>query len=220
MAGRFTQSDFFLQRIHPVLAKIPGYGYWLIRRKSYLKNRGWFKSFRTGKSVDLAGKPVPWFTYGVNELLEQRLTKEMAVFEYGAGMGTLWWADRVKSITSVEHNRVWYDEISGKMPQNVNLIFRELGDDYINACSLSDQKYDIIIIDGRDRNACAAAAVKNLSESGVLIFDDTNRSKYAAGIELLKQNGFRQLPFAGFSPIEFLECETSIFYRDKNVLGI
>ncbi|TVR12616.1 MAG: FkbM family methyltransferase [Balneolaceae bacterium] len=220
MSRRFTQSEFFLTKIHPFLSRFPLYDYWLLRRKSYLRNSGWFKSFRSGKSVDLNEHPVPWFTYGVNELLEKRLQKELTVFEYGSGLGTLWWTKRVKSVTAVEHVKSWFDEISEKMPQNVHLLFRELGENYINAISEGEHPFDIIIIDGRERNKCAAAARNHLSKRGVIIFDDTNREKYSEGITLLKESGFRQLPFKGFSPIEFMECETSIFYRDNNVLEI
>lgn len=196
------------------------YDYWLLRRKSYLHSSGWFKSFKSGKSIDISGSPVPWFTYGVNELLEERLQKHLSVFEYGSGLGTLWWAERVKSVYAVEHVKEWYDTISEKMPSNVHIMFRNLGKQYINAITENSDAYDIIIIDGRDRNKCAMNAVDYVSEHGIIIFDDTNRDSYSEGILFLKAKGFKQLPYRGFSPIEFMECETSIFYRDENVLGI
>jgi hypothetical protein len=54
----------------------------------------------------------------------------------------------------------------------------------------------------------------------VIIWDNSERERYSEGIETLKSRGFRQLRFTGFSPIDFMESETSILYRDKNCFGI
>jgi hypothetical protein len=220
MSLRFTQTDFFLNKIHPVLAKFPLYDYWLLKRKSYLRNTGWFKSFRNGKSVDKNGNPVPWFTYGVIELLNDRLPSEFSLFEYGCGYGTQWWAFRATKADAVEHEKQWVDKISQSMPDHVRIIYRELGESYQSAIADSGLQYDVIVIDGRDRVKCCRHAVSSISDRGIIIFDDTNREKYIEGVEHLKSHGFKQLSFKGFSPIEFLECETSVFYREGNLLNL
>jgi hypothetical protein len=76
------------------------------------------------------------------------------------------------------------------------------------------------VIDGRDRVASAASAIDSLKPDGVLIWDDTDRERYADGIRDLKDRGFRQIEFRGFAPVEFVLHETSVFYRDGNCLGI
>lgn len=220
MSLPFTQSDFFLRKVHPLLSKIPLYDYWLLRRKSYLKSRGWFASFKKGKSIDQNHQPIPWFTYGALELLNDRLPSDFSVFEYGCGLGTRWWAERSDRVDAVEHNLVWFNRIVKNMPKHVTITHKNLEKGYETAIYDSGQFYDVVIVDGRHRVECAKNVVSALSERGIVIFDDTNRDKYREGIEFLKESGFRQLPFRGFSPIEFMECETSIFYRDKNLLEI
>ena len=220
MSIRFTQSDFFLKKVHPVLAKIPFYDYWLLKRKSYLKTTGWFNSFRKGVSVDKEGNSIPWFTYGVIELLHDRLPADFSLFEYGCGYGTKWWASRATTVHAVEHEKQWFHRISRIMPNHVHIMHRELGDSYQSAVAESGIKYDVIIIDGRDRVQCCKKSVSKISDRGIFIFDDTNREKYDEGIKILSGIGYKQLPFRGFSPIEFMECETSVFYRDGNLLNL
>ena len=220
MIRKFTQSPFFLQKVHPWLLYIPGYTTYLLRYKSYLYTTGWFKSLKRSASIDARQQPVPWFTYGMIELLNDRLPHNLSVFEYGCGLGTLWWADYAATLHAVEHEQGWAEEISGKVPEHVSILYRAAGISYVDSIGENGIKYDVIIIDGRDRVECAKKAVAHLSDDGVIIFDDTNRKKYESGADFLKASGFKQLPFRGFSPIEFMPCETSLFYRTENILGI
>lgn len=220
MIRKFTQSPFFLRSVHPWLLYIPGYTAYLLRYKSYLHTTGWFKSLRRSASVNAQNQPVPWFTYGMIELLKERLPQDIRVFEYGCGLGTLWWAHYAGMLHAVEHEEKWAKEISQKVPKHVSILYRNSGTDYVDSIGENGIKYDVIIIDGRDRVSCAEKAIPHLTRSGVIIFDDTGRQKYQSGVDFLKSSGFKQLPFRGFSPIEFMPCETSVFYRPENILDI
>ncbi|MGF1669602.1 MAG: FkbM family methyltransferase [Balneolaceae bacterium] len=220
MSLTFTRSHFFQQRVHPVLSKFSLYSCWLLKRKSYLKTSGWFRSFRSGKSVDADGNAIPWFTYGAIEILKDRLPDDALVFEYGCGLGTHWWAKNAKRVISVEHEKAWIEKMSAGLPGNAEILYKESGKSYTDAITKTGKLFDVVIIDGRNRVECCKASIPFISERGILIFDDTGRQKYMDGIRMLKNNGFRQLAFKGFSPIEFMECETSIFYRDGNLLGL
>jgi hypothetical protein len=50
------------------------------------------------------GEPIPWFSHPLIDFLKDRLSKDMTVFEYGCGNSTLWWADRVRSVTGVKND--------------------------------------------------------------------------------------------------------------------
>lgn len=220
MSSWFEKSFIYRKKIHPFLTNIPFYDYWMLRRHSYLAKQGWFKSFRKGQSVDAAGKPIPWFTYSATCFLKERLPGDAKVFEYGSGSSTLWWAERAAEVYSVEHNQKWRDKLTSELPHHVRLIHRKLGEGYESSVLITGEKYDLIILDGRNRDKCLAHSLRALSKRGVIIFDDSNWKKYQKTISYIRSLGFRQMPFRGISPIEFRECETSIFYRDGNLLGI
>lgn len=220
MSSWFDTSFFYRKKIHPWMAKLPFYDYWMLRRHSYLAEKGWFRSFKDGKSVDGNGKPIPWFVYSAVDFLNQRLPKDAKVFEYGSGSSTVWWGDRAAIVHSAEHNPDWKQELANELPDHVQVLYRKLDEGYESSVLISGEKYDLIILDGRNRDKCLGHSLKALSQRGVIIFDDSNWDKYQKTISYLRSLGFRQMPFRGMGPIEFRECETSVFYRDENLLGI
>lgn len=188
--------------------------------KSSLREKGWFKSFHTKRSVDAAGNPIPWYTYSFIAFLTPRVKSSLTVFEYGAGNSTLWYAARVRSITAVENDPEWYQLVKEKMPNNAEVIYKELGEQYNNASSNTSKTYDIIVVDGRDRVACTKASVKALTPVGVLILDNSEREIYQEAKEFMASQGFKRLDFYGMTPIVAIESCTSVFYRPDNCLGI
>ncbi len=86
--------------------------------KSILLEDGWFKSFNTKESIDKDGNPIPWNTYPFIKFIEPRLTKYFIVFEFGSGNSTIWYSQRVKSITAVENDPNWYEITKNRLPKN------------------------------------------------------------------------------------------------------
>ncbi len=197
--------------------------YAVIIKSEYIKKTGWLSSILQEKVIDAEGDPIPWFTYPAIDLLNERVKSSFTVFEYGCGFGTLWWANRVKRITIVEHNIDWYRKMSAVFPKNVRGIFRELeyGGDYSKTIEdLLPIKFDVIVIDGRDRINCCKHAIKCLSDSGIIILDNSNRKEYVVGRQFLKENGFRELQLFGLTPMITDENSTSFFYKEKNCLDL
>ena len=190
--------------------------------KGFFLEMGWLRSFLEKRPVDRQGNPIPWLTYPMIEFLEERLTKKMSVFEYGGGHSTIYLAKRVCDITTVEHNQDWYEHLKASVPDNCNLVFRELeyGGDYSRTATDMGKEYDIILVDGRDRVNCATHSASAVGTSGVIIFDDFERERYQEAASRLKGMGFRQLNFWGFKPGFFDRSNTAIFYRDNNILGL
>lgn len=187
-----------------------------------LHDWGWFLSYKLKRSVDGKGGPIPWITYPALEFLAERVKPEMEVFEYGSGNSTMWWASRVKSVVSREHDRGWHDLMKDRVPANVELahVDLEYGGAYSRQILQFRERFDIVVVDGRDRAACALNAPGALKPGGVILWDNTNRERYADGLNQLAQAGFRRIRFVGMAPIENAASETSILYRDGNCLGI
>lgn len=191
-----------------------------LQLKSGLKEKGWFRSFHTKQSVDAAGRPLPWYTYSFISFLTERIQPHFSVFEYGCGNSTRWYAQRVKDIIAVENDRSWFEMIKNSLPGNASVIYRDLGAEYINAAVQTDKKFDIIIIDGRNRVKCTKASLSALTEDGVLILDNSEREWYSEAKRFMESNGFKRLDFFGIAPIVAIETCTSVFYRENNCLNI
>ncbi|WP_421900083.1 glycosyltransferase family protein [Maridesulfovibrio sp.] len=191
---------------------------------SYLKKMGWFSSYHRQAIVDDAGAPLPWLSYPAVNLLEERAPYGCKVFEYGCGSSTLWWAKRAKRVVVVEHNEQWFNTMKSQFPDHVRPVLQRLepGGDYSKTVAMiKNIKFDIIVIDGRDRVNCAYNSLSSLSPSGVIVFDNTDRLEYMPGRQFLKDAGFKELRLTGLASmvLNVGSC-TSIFYRDDNCLGI
>lgn len=187
----------------------------------YLKEEGWWPSFNLKKPVDKNYQPLPWTTYSFIDFIDTRLTKNMNIIEYGSGNSSLYFSKKVGEVFSIEHHKEWFESISKQKTENMNMVLvNENVEDYSNAITQLNKKFDLILVDGLFRNECAAVAYKYLSPNGVLLFDDTERSEYKTTFDLMESNGFKKLDFWGFAPGLFYKKCTTIFYRDGNCLGI
>lgn len=187
----------------------------------YLRDKGWMQSFYSKRSVDAAGKPLPWLTYPLIDFLAPRLNKSMDVFEFGAGNSTHWFAEKVAQVHAVEHENEWVKIlISQGLPANAQLHLRPLNEGYASLVAELSIDFDIILIDGRMRNACTKHAVKALKPNGVIIFDNSDRLDYDESYAFLIENDFKRIDFWGISPITPITTCTSVFYRKHNVLAI
>jgi len=190
--------------------------------RGYLYDIGWTNSVNTGSIVDKNNNPLPWVSYPFIHFIGQRLNKKIKLFEFGSGNSTLYYAAKVASVTSVEHNAAWYEKIEANIPANVQLFFCDLqpGGEYCRFALKQRSKYDIIVVDGRDRVNCCLNGLGALKENGIVVLDDSEREKYAAAHTFMQQNGFKQIDFWGTAPaVDYLKC-TTIFYREGNCLGI
>lgn len=189
---------------------------------SGLKDDGWFESFNTKKSIDKNGNPIPWCTYSFIKFIEPRLKKDFTVFEYGSGNSTIWYANRVKQIISVENDEDWFKVVSKLLPANAKLIYikSDIDGEYCRSIINQNNKFNIIIIDGRDRINSIKFSVNQLTDDGIIVFDNSQIEKYKEGLDLLYSMNFKKIDFIGSLPIVSHDNQTSIFYRDNNCLNI
>ena len=189
--------------------------------KGYFVQRGWLKSYQLKKALAPDGQPIPWLTYAFLDFLAGRLHKGLKIYEYGAGNSTLFFANQVAAVRSIEHNEDWYRFIKNNLPENVNISYIPLGDEaYQNAILTEEHLFDVVLVDGRERVACIKNAVNKLTPGGVIILDDAEREKYQAAFTFMKSQGFRYLPFSGIAIGAIHDKCTVVFYKDQNCLGI
>lgn len=189
----------------------------------YLRNSGWFRSLRSGCPVDAQGEPLPWYSYPMIHLLDARLgalSHPFAVFEFGSGNSTLWWARCAGHVVSVEDSRAWYDIISPQLPANVRYIFAAEEASYLDAYRSRPERFDLVVVDGSHRPRCLAASVERLTEQGVLIVDNSDWPSVSGAIERMSEQGFRRLDLYGLGPVNGHPWGTAILYRPGNLLGL
>ncbi|MCC7449456.1 MAG: hypothetical protein IT324_18700 [Anaerolineae bacterium] len=67
----------------------------------------WIRSLQSSAMQDKR----PWLSFQATDFMEQWLSPNSVVFEYGSGASTLYFAQRVGQIVSLEHHAGWYTHI-------------------------------------------------------------------------------------------------------------
>ncbi len=179
---------------------------------------------------------IPWLPWSVIAWLEQTLTPHMTVFEWGSGGSTLFIAQRVQRIISIEYDVVQYFvlriHIALRRTKNIELWIiqpergnntslyssthaKHLGEDYKQYCeiidSYPDESFDVVLIDGRARVACIHHARQKVRVGGFLILDDSERAPYQQVLATLTH--FERSEFYGTGPHLTTPHKTTIFKR-------
>jgi len=173
----------------------------------------------TNTTIKLQGPPyLPFLSMEAIEFYESILQPDFEVFEYGSGSSTVWLAERVKHVVSVEHCRKWHEAVSEQthsLPVTLGLIEFDKTDpdagekvsEYVDVINgFPDGFFDIVSCDGNDeaRSYCIIAAPKKVKPGGWLVIDDLAWSPVTNGIALAgidewytEQHGG---PIVGFDP--------------------
>jgi hypothetical protein len=187
--------------------------------KVLARRYGQFRSMKLLECVDADGMPIPWYTYPAIEYLSHLDFSKLAIFEYGSGNSTLWWAKRALSVTSVENDENWYAKIQATM--NHTLVddrrpFCMLEHDrgsYINSLS---KPHDVVVVDGRFRKECVEHLLSSnvASHVSMLIFD--NSDWYPQAVQIMRDRpGWFEVDFHGFGPINRYTWTTSVFVNSE-----
>lgn len=177
---------------------------------------GQFQTMVSERSVDADGEPIPWFTYPAIEYLKQLDLTDMTVFEFGAGYSTLFWARRCKNVVTVEHDANWIAEITAAAPDNLRLIRADGEEAYSAAIESTGLEFDVVVIDGWYRDACAVPALNCLRSGGMVVLD--NSDWLPRTCDVLRARDLLQVDFSGFGPVCHWIWTTSLFLdRDFRV---
>lgn len=71
--------------------------------------------------------------------------------------------------------------------------------------------FDLVFVDGRARVSCLILCVNKIKPGGWLIFDNSEREEYEAGISQLK--GWKRLDFFGHGPYSKAKWQTTFFQK-------
>lgn len=181
----------------------------------------WLLGYETDFFRDESGMVSAWWAESAVIFVKDHLKSNMRVFEYGCGNSTIFWSQYVNEVFSVEHDYLWFEKMKSIIPDNVKLVHVDLKyGDYAKSISRYG-KFDIVLIDGRDRVNCARESVNCLTESGIIIWDDSDREIYREGFDYLRNCGFSRLDFKGvLFGLPGMCQSTTVFYRRDNCFEI
>jgi hypothetical protein len=137
---------------------------------------------------------APWLTAEATEALDQWLRPEHVGIEWGSGRSTVWFAQRVGRLVSVEHHAGWHATVAAQLAANGigNVDYRlspceperietpewiaaMFASDYVRAVDVFAPKtVDFALVDGMYRSACALAVIPKLRSGALLIVDNVN----------------------------------------------
>lgn len=176
---------------------------------------GHWQSVKTGESINSQGQPIPWYTYPAIEYLEQLDLSDKAVFEWGAGNSSLYWAGVAETVVSIEDDPTWFHKVKERMEENgvrnLKICLIEDRQEYVDVIALADRKYDIIAIDGSHRYECALIAPNYLAEGGLIILDNADWLPKSA--KALRKAGLLQVDMSGYAPVAKYTYTTSLFFH-------
>jgi len=145
---------------------------------------------------------LPWLPFQLIDDLAQTVGTGTNVFEFGGGGSTLWLLDRGASVVTVEHDPEWAAHLRGEVTSpRWTLLERGPDDDYESYVSAiagyGEGFFDLVIVDGRERSRCVAAAHSKVRPGGLLIVDDADRERYHDAISSV---GWPVELVVGFAP--------------------
>jgi hypothetical protein len=177
------------------------------------KQLGSSKAILAQESIDRNGNPIPWITYPAIDYLSSFNFIGKKVLEFGSGNSTLWWENKGAIVTSIEHDSYWYKKMVRKV-KSAKIIYESKNfDHYLEDSSMS---FDIISIDGGDREVAGKAAVLHFQTYGgdMIILDN---SDWYDDLILYIDNSLNyfRVDFHGFTPLNDYKSVTSIWLSIK-----
>lgn len=198
--------------------------------------RHWVSSLtKVHDSLGIAQLGVPWWTYRAIDFVDGWLTarpRPIRVFEWGSGASTFFLAARADEVYSVEHHEGFASMMRPELAKLRNVTFLEIPApygaaprirshkagseeldfyDYVHAIDDVPGDFDLVVVDGRAREACMAAAADRLAEGGLIVFDNTHRQRYQ---DAIAASGLAERAFAGLTPTLPYPDRTSVLAKE------
>ena len=158
-------------------------------------------------------KPEMWLSYAARDYLDTQLQPNWCGVEYGSGGSTLWLAQRVRHLYSIEYKANWHRLVQRELVRHqIKNVFLDLRTElrpYANAAKLIKEAPDFVFVDGKLRHRCMEIGAKLLKPGGLLILDNVNEKIYRKAVAVGESLGWPSETFGGvgFNPKKQIEQE-------------
>jgi hypothetical protein len=125
---------------------------------------------------------VPWLGYRAIKHLDNLLQPDWKMLEWGSGMSTLWFAQRVGTLISIEDYQPWYQKVRSTLSKVDNVDYQlKANNQYWNLDQYPDNTFDFILIDGSQRGNCAKIAITKIKRGGYIYLDNSDKHSSVEG---------------------------------------
>ncbi|MDA9516563.1 hypothetical protein XI04_26415 [Bradyrhizobium sp. CCBAU 11430] len=155
----------------------------------------------------------PWLVNKAIAAIEGHV-RNARVFEYGAGMSTLWFSERAAEVRSVESNESWSKRVNallaaeGKPP----VTLEKDPEAYARCINSHQGDFDIVLVDGINRRRCVEEGIPKLRKGGLLILDNTDVNTDLIATALAA-GSFEIDRYSGYAPGVLHPNETSVLTK-------
>jgi Methyltransferase domain len=191
----------------------------------------WFPRWLRSQRRTSLDDALPWITYEAQRALERILTPEMRVFEYGSGGSTLFFAQRVAELVSVEHDPDWHAKVQARLGSRSELILVPSTDEAPGDYASTDERhvgrsfrayaeaidrfpdgyFDLLLIDGRARASCFRHGRAKVRAGGWIMLDNSDRAQYASVVSAARDARWAEERYAGPSGYTPYFSQTTIW---------
>jgi predicted O-methyltransferase YrrM len=138
--------------------------------------------------VKTVSPDYPWLCPAAIAWLEVTLRPDWRVLETGAGGSTVFFAKRVLSVVTFEHDAAWASKVAGSLASRhlSNVALHQDPAYPRDGITAVPRPFQFAFIDGRGRVKSAETALPLIAPGGYLMLDDSDRERYQPIHKLLE----------------------------------
>ncbi len=150
----------------------------------------------------------PWYGWELIDFVSKYVNENTTVFEYGCGFSTIFYAKRCRFVNAIETRDEWLLRvknfakdfgISAKVDvrkcHNLQHFSTEIK-------SFGQKSYDLIVVDSRDRMKCIEESCNFVSQTGLIVLDNSERPNLFGARNFMESQGFFSVEFSGDGPMK------------------
>lgn len=158
------------------------------------------------------GLILPYYTKPALDWLQSININNKTVFEYGLGASSVWYARKCKRLFGVDNNPNWFDAVDIEIGTRSSILLKRDKKEYVDAINKWEMKFDVIVIDGIERDECVKPALSRLQKGGLLIVDNwMQRTAWVANEET--QNILLPMKHTIYKQPDHVDWQTAVFTK-------
>jgi hypothetical protein len=181
---------------------------------------GIIRSLAESRPVDGSGRPIPGYVHAATDFVEPHLRPEWRAHIWGNGADLIWWSSKVASVTAVVTKGAYDPAYVGSGSRSIRDIrIVDARDATYSDVSEAPGPVDIAVVGGEVPDRCVMSLLERISESGLVLVENSDRSACAEALSLMRGAGWRRIDFWGVLPQYLFRGCTTVFYKDDRYVS-